>query len=119
MCTVITINRDMWVPVIGDEVVVRDWDDMVNEYGVDPYDITSIKCKHSFVGEMAKFCGVHYIITGISHDRYYLERTDGHFDDIDYYSISKDMLNPAGCITISGGFDCQDINDFLNSIPSL
>ena len=42
---------------VGDIVQIRQWDDMVKEFGVNSYG--SIRCNNycSFVGEMEKYCG--------------------------------------------------------------
>ena len=45
---------------VGDIVQIRQWDDMVKEFGVNSYgSIRSIRCNNycSFVGEMEKYCG--------------------------------------------------------------
>lgn len=42
---------------VGDIVQIRQWDDMVKEFGVNYYGV--IRCNNycSFVGEMKKYCG--------------------------------------------------------------
>lgn len=40
---------------VGDEVLIRDWDDMVREFGLDSDG--DIRCKPCFVTKMKKFCG--------------------------------------------------------------
>ena len=40
---------------VGDIVQIRQWDDMVREFGVSEYG--SIQCHCSFVKEMKKYCG--------------------------------------------------------------
>ena len=50
-------GRYMWSTDIGDIVQIRQWDDMVKEFGVNYYGV--IRCNNycSFVGEMKKYCG--------------------------------------------------------------
>lgn len=45
---------------VGDIVQIRQWNDMVKEFGVNYYGV--IRCNNycSFVGEMKKYCGKNY-----------------------------------------------------------
>lgn len=53
---------------IGDHVVVRTWDTMMEEYGPDPYgDIAVHPDKLSFVLGMKPYCGKEFVITKIEH----------------------------------------------------
>lgn len=47
----------MYKYVKGDIVVIRDWDDMVEEYGYEDDDEDSINCRFSFTSEMKPLCG--------------------------------------------------------------
>ena len=58
---------------VGDKVRVRDWDDMVKEFGTDDY---GIKTKVAFVEKMRKFCGKEYMIKKVECNCYELDGTD-------------------------------------------
>ena len=47
----------MYKYVKGDIVVIRDWDDMAEEYGYEDDDEDSINCRFSFTSEMEPLCG--------------------------------------------------------------
>ena len=47
----------MYKYVKGDIVVIRDWDDMLEEYGYEDDDEDSINCRFSFTREMEPLCG--------------------------------------------------------------
>lgn len=58
---------------VGDIVQIRQWDDMVKEFGVNHYGV--IPCNHcAFVREMKKYCGKKLRIAAIN-----------NFDDTYYY----------------------------------
>lgn len=68
---------------VGDIVQIRQWDDMVKEFGVNHYGV--IRCNNcGFVKEMKKYCGQKLQIRAIQ-----------KFDDIYYY------LNAAGVWTFT------------------
>ena len=48
---------------IGDRVRIRDWDDMVAEFGLS--DRGSIPCEYVFTQGMRDLCGSEYVITGV------------------------------------------------------
>ena len=50
----------------GDTVVIREWDDMKEEYGLNEYG--NIKCACTFVTEMYVFCGLEMTIKSIRHN---------------------------------------------------
>lgn len=68
---------------VGDLVQVKDWDEMIKEFGI--YSWGSIKCKFEFVRSMKKFCGKKLRITAINDDKFYLENDD-------YWDFSTDMF---------------------------
>lgn len=63
---------------VGDIVQIRQWDDMVKEFGVNYYG--AIRCSNycSFVGEMKKYCGKKLRIDTIKNlgNTYYFEKGD-------------------------------------------
>lgn len=58
---------------VGDIVRVRDWDDMVKEFGTDDYGIKTIV---PFVEKMRRFCGKEYMIKKVECNCYKLDGTD-------------------------------------------
>lgn len=65
---------------VGDRVRIRQWDDMVKEFGlIDGWRIPFTKtCKTTFVGDMKHLCGRTATITSINYDT---EEVDLDFDD--------------------------------------
>ena len=54
----------------GDQVTVRSWDDMVDEFGVDA--AGDIKCRLAFVTYMKKYCGKTFTIKKVKSNHYRL-----------------------------------------------
>ena len=55
---------------VGDRVIDRTWDDMMEEFGSDPYgDIAVHPNKLSFILGMKPFCGKEFIVVKIVHDK--------------------------------------------------
>lgn len=55
---------------VGDHVIVRTWDDMMEEFGSDPYGSIAVHPnKLSFVLSMKPFCGKEFIVVRIVHDK--------------------------------------------------
>lgn len=55
---------------VGDRVIVRTWNDMMEEFGSDPYgDIAVHPNKLSFILGMKPFCGKEFIVVKIVHDK--------------------------------------------------
>lgn len=71
---------------IGDRVAIRDWDDMVAEFGLNRYG--SIKCDLTFLGSMRYLCGKEYTITDMNPRSVVLDDCD----NLDSYGISYDMI---------------------------
>lgn len=69
---------------VGDTVRVREWKDMVAEFGIDG---GNIPCKAVFVPNMKQYCGKEYVITNV-------HKGDGIYwlRGIDRYKFSDDML---------------------------
>lgn len=80
---------------VGDRVIIRDWDDMEREYGLNPNG--NIRCKSTFTTEMKKFCGKVAQIKGFNifdHDvvRLAFESFTGDAP----YAFSTDMIKKVG-----------------------
>ena len=74
-------SRDGWSPQVGDLVRIRDWDDMVDEFGIYEH---HIPCEDSFVPDMKEYCGLEFTITHIyGHD------VEGHDTN---FIVSFDMI---------------------------
>jgi hypothetical protein len=59
---------------VGDRVIVRQWDSMMEEFGSDPYGGIAVHPnKLSFVLNMKPFCGKEFIVDGIFHDKNLLD----------------------------------------------
>ena len=69
---------------IGDLVRIRDWDDMVDEFGYNGNE-NSIPCKYSFITDMRYLCGTEFEITDITGYQVYGCESDG-------FTISTDMI---------------------------
>lgn len=63
----------------GDKVVVRKWDDMVAEYGVDNNGNIPVYC--SFVPEMKKYCGEVLTIKDVRKNSYKVWETGWSWSD--------------------------------------
>ena len=71
---------------VGDIVQIRQWDDMVKEFGVNYYGV--IRCNNcGFVREMKKYCGKKLRIIGIRNfnDAYYLNTGN-------YWTFTSEMF---------------------------
>lgn len=85
---------------IGDELRIREWDDMVEEFGFET--TGSIKTKFKFHPSMQCLCGCDFtvsdIISGGRHDKYCsvegAEFKNGGVTIQGYWYISEDMLEP-------------------------
>lgn len=55
---------------VGDHVIVRTWDDMMEEFGSDPYGSIAVHPnKLSFVLDMKPLCGKEFIVAKFVHDK--------------------------------------------------
>lgn len=86
---------------IGDRIVVRDYDEMVEEYGKNKYgDITPNKYTIPFTTEMIHFCGESGTITDISVDDFYsdievvIDFDDKSLDDV-MFTFTDFMIEKA------------------------
>lgn len=59
---------------VGDRVIVRTWDSMMEEFGSDPYGGIAVHPnKLSFVLDMKHYCGKEFIVARIFHDKNLLD----------------------------------------------
>lgn len=95
---------------VGDELRIRQWDDMVDEFGIDYFG--AIPVRLGFNKSMAYMCGEKFTVSAI--DGYCLssiEKIEYKSDDTDYWYISADMLEPI--MDELPDFEV-DQDDFLN-----
>lgn len=76
---------------IGDELKIREWDDMEKEFGLNR--LGSVDCKYVFSISMVPMCGKDFTVRAIENGHFYsyegTECLDGY-----RYDISSDMLEP-------------------------
>ena len=72
----------------GDVVVIRDWDDMEEQFGLT--ESGSIDCKCTFTPEMRCFCGERLIIKSINERR--VVKFVEYFGGMACFNYSTDML---------------------------
>ncbi len=77
---------------VGDRVIIRDWDDMEKEFGVNAFG--SIKCNHFFTVRMKKYCGKVARIINADRDDFALEFEDGK--EAPAYVFSHEMFRKVG-----------------------
>lgn len=76
---------------VGDHVIVRTWDDMMEEFGSDPYGGIAVHPnKLSFVLGMKPFCGKEFIVVKIVHDK---DLLDEPIYFLDYLSCTHAGFN--------------------------
>ena len=75
---------------VGDRVVIRDWDDMASEFGIDD-DFGSISCVCGFTIEMRYLCGMEFTIKSL--DRLYEGCVE--FEENNEWNFSTDMIRPV------------------------
>lgn len=82
----------------GDHVIVRDWEDMADEFGTD-YDGDQVVIDFgslAFVKPMKNLCGKEFMVDEIDEERSELTLmpVDGSFkkEDIDYWIFAPEML---------------------------
>ncbi len=99
---------------VGDELRIREWDDMVSEFGISSWG--TIRCKHSFVKNMRYLCGSEFTVSKIIGDKYFsveeIEYTRSG-SVYNYWAISEEMLEPR---TEEGLYIASDneLNNLLN-----
>ena len=77
--------------MVGDRVVIKTWEQMETEYGVDKFGV--IYCKNSFVKGMRNLCGKKATITKKDGERIWLTFDDKKTDS--GWSFSTDMIELA------------------------
>lgn len=80
---------------IGDVLRIRQWDDMVDEFGVDSYG--NIPCNRMFVKNMKSLCGKQFTVSETDKVCGYYKSEEGvECDDISHmmWKITADMLEP-------------------------
>ena len=92
---------------IGDLVRIRQWDDMIAQYGASDYGIATPDA--AFVHNMKNLCGREFTIEGFTerHGRMFV---DGHNFP---WSITEYMIEPADELE-DGVYDSEEINTFLS-----
>lgn len=78
---------------IGQNVKVKEWDDMLNEYG---FDTDHIKTKFNFYENMKPLCGLTGIIKKIKTNDCFIIEFDNGYDA--YTCFGKDEIIPLICI---------------------
>lgn len=77
--------------MVGDRVVIKTWEQMETEYGVDKFGI--INCEKSFVKRMRNLCGKKATITRKDEEKIWLTFDDKKADN--NWSFSTDMIELA------------------------
>lgn len=77
--------------MVGDRVVIKTWEQMKTEYGIDEFE--SIKCKLSFAKGMRSLCGKKATITGKDEKQIWLTFDDKKADNS--WNFSIDMIELA------------------------
>lgn len=92
---------------IGDLVRIRQWDDMVSQYGTSDYGIPTPGA--SFVHQMKNLCGREFIIDNFIEQcgRIFVK---GHNF---FWNITEYMIEPADEFE-DGVYDSEEINTFLS-----
>lgn len=90
---------------VGDALIVRDWDDMVREFGSqydsywdrdDTHQNNVIPCKCTFVWPMKVACGMEVVVTRVEGEFVSLHSLGEDPDNIiKNYNWSADMLRPC------------------------
>lgn len=101
------MNRKSFNPRVGDIVRIREWGDMLAEFGGNG---ECINCLFGFYRNMEKLLsGLEFEITKIEYTSSGTAKYLGHRTG---YSISKDMLEPAD----DTPFDTEEIESFFSEI---
>lgn len=104
---------------VGDHVLVRDWNDMLSEYGCDPYgDIAVHPKKLSFILGMKPFCGMELVVTKVDFDETLRQPT--YFLNYLFYPVSPDAMDsPYGWTFTSAMLSpAKDSNILSSAAPA-
>lgn len=79
---------------IGDVLRIRQWDDMVDEFGLNSYGY--IECSGVFATNMKYLCGKQFTVSSIEYGTYYSdERVERNSLGRMIWRITADMLEPS------------------------
>lgn len=118
------IERVSWFEV-GDTVTIRDWSDMLNEYGAADYSPDCINTIFAFIPEMLPFCGKQFRISSISWENeastfeYKLRNMQGRGHrskndaPIDFFSFTEQMFESIDWASNDDVEESSKINLFL------
>ena len=106
-----------YIPSVGENVRIRQWDDMADEFG---FDAAGIFCGATFVNDMKHLCGKEFTVTAVSK----IGRKNRYGDEYclvsgctTTFTISSDMIEPIDMVDSPNVvFDSSAISDFLNSM---
>lgn len=78
---------------IGDVLRIRQWDDMVDEFGLNSYGY--IECRGVFVAHMKYLCGKQFTVSSVEYGDYHSdERVELNSQGRMMWRITADMLEP-------------------------
>lgn len=83
---------------VGDKLIVRDWDDMLDEFGMD--DDGAIQCRYEFCELMRPLCGKPFTVKSVKktdYHRSFICKSEERYEDELLYPVlvSSDMLRLA------------------------
>jgi hypothetical protein len=92
----------------GDRIIVKDWSEMVDEFGIDKYG--NIPCENTFLKEMKILCGKIFTISTVCNEcKDYTFCTEESLrlygEGFNKYYISDDMVKPANTIDWGGVYE--------------
>ena len=104
---------------VGDEVRIREWDDMVKQYGMypnwDPWnsEVIAVKGTRVFLPEMKRFCGKTFVVTSIGQG--FGDTVTGH-DISNAYGITLGMVEKIPNKTLKESI-VEWIKDYFEAQP--
>ena len=108
-----------YIPSVGENVRIRQWDDMADEFG---FDDVGIPCAATFVDQMKYLCGEEFTVTNVLREGYTDMYGNKYYSvkgcpNAHEYTISSDMIEPIDIVDSPNDvFDSSAISDFLNSM---
>lgn len=88
---------------VGDHVIIKEWDDMVEEYGLYPWG--DIDCHLTFARDMRKYCGKEVVITDVERECEY------EVNDDCSWVFSNDMIECLAGENIPVEADMESLED--------